>query len=509
MEKIVYKKALGEQVEKLDNVYDLAAFTYDYLNDIVENQGLFLGGYVKANKKAAMTNPNLLKLRRFSWRIEKILRKQEDLGLSFSECLKQVMKSMESLYLAEYGETVLNQATIPFYVLMAIDRYVLEKAGIFSEREPKNHTYSEKSYVYLNKGNDILDEAMEESNFSDVIAAPTIRKSLSHLIILEKNELPDRVDPPKVVSLFVDEKELDDIFVKKRLKIAIVPFGEQEMVRFPVDKGALFHVEYVDRHLNEGSKRALSLLDRAIESKANIIIFPEFICFEGIQREIQEHLVRRYHRKANDLKNLLFVVAGSGWTKDNNNVAAIYSSSGRLLGKQYKYSPFSDLKRDGVDNMIENLQNPGKETTIIDIKGIGKVIIGICRDVSAREYTRMLAEVYAPQLLLTPAWSRSVNIGFKEQFREITAQNHKTCSVLCNCCEALIDKDKFRENNGIIVTPYKDGSVISGKVKAICRKEETCSRCAEQGCIFLANIYCDALSVKKGKMVKRISCIGK
>ncbi len=42
------------------------------------------------------------------------------------------------------------------------------------------------------------------------------------------------------------------------------------------------------------------------------------------------------------LKDLQFVVSGSGWTKDSNNVSCLYSYDGNLLGKVYKYSAYDN-----------------------------------------------------------------------------------------------------------------------------------------------------------------------
>lgn len=131
------------------------------------------------------------------------------------------------------------------------------------------------------------------------------------------------------------------------------------------------------------------------------------------------------------MKNLLFVVAGSGWSEDDNNVACIYSYKGKLLGKQYKSVKFH--KEDDVGKgYVEGLKNPGLENTICEAEGMGQFMFAICRDVSERSNTREMARIFRPQFLLVPAWSPSVHNGFKEQFCEIVAQNHRTYNEI-NC----------------------------------------------------------------------------
>lgn len=500
-----FRQTLSENDTRMNNIYDMIAFCYDYLIETIKDQEQFIGMYAVENEGAERANPNLAQLKRHSRKLELIMRKQEEDGLVFVDCLKQLQKYLDKIDLYEYGDPDLNDATIPYFFLLTADRYVLGKGGRNSMKAPLNTTYCEKSYIYLNIEQPILKEAMEENEFSDVIRAGTIRNQLEHLTILERREMPCEIYPPKVVSLYLDKEKADGIFSSKKIKIAIIPFSEAKMVNFPVDCGALFHVEYCREHLITGKERAVRLLDDAIKHKANIIIFPEFICSREIQESIRARLEFLYEKKPACLKSLLFVVAGSGWTADNNNVAVMYSYTGRLLGKQYKFSRYCDLKHEGKE-LIENLTKPGKETTIIEIKGLGKVAVGICRDVSDGSYTSLLTEIFAPQLLVTPAWSRSINIGFKEQFRDIITKNHITCCLLCNCCEAIRSKGEFRKNNGIVTTPYKDGSVITGKASEILRTEKCLEKCEVSGCVIMVNIDFNVQAVKKGKIVKKIMC---
>lgn len=494
-----FMQELSTEFVRLFTVYDFAAFCYDYLIKNVGDQAKFLGRYIMENKDAKCVNPNLQQLRNLNSGIEHVLRKREELGMPFPECMKEVISYLVLFTLEKYEEPLLNDATVPFFVLLAIDRYVREKNGRCSDAAPLNKEYSKDSYIYLNTQESILDEAAEENNFSDVIYPPFIRNQMQNLIILEKRELPQDIEPPRVVNLWIDDAndERMRIIAEKKLKIAVIPFGVDDMLDFPIDAGALFHVEYRKEHLETGSERAEKMLELAVKGNANIIIFPEYICDQKIRHTIQSWLEDKYEKSPEKMSSLFLVVAGSGWTEDGNNVSYIYSYSGRLIGKQYKNCRYSNLKHKGQE-MIENLEKPGRESTIVDVEGIGKVLVGICRDISERAYTKMMAGAFRPQFLLVPAWSPSVNIGFKEQFKEITAQNHKTCSILCNCCAAL---DNKRKQTGIIVTPYKNESVIEGKVNMISRKQECVKKCKDTGCIFILDMNFNSDAVMEGKII--------
>lgn len=497
-----FRQALAENLGKIESVYDLAAFCYDYLIKNVENQARFIGEYAEENESAEHVNPNLKALKILDDTVKKVLMMREEHGISFYECLENVQAILERTTLEEYGEPLLNDAAIPFFILLAIDRYVTERRWVCVDKAPLNKGYCEDSYIYMNVRDNMLDDAAEQNDFPKVILPYRIQSQMEHLIILEVKEIPNKINPPQVVHLWIDQEKKGMIFNEKKLKIAVIPFSRDKMLKFPVKHGGLFRVEYEDEHIKKGAERAIKLLESAIEEKANIIIFPEYICSQGIQDAIQNRLKDIYENKSQREKAsaLLLVVAGSCWTEDNNNVSRIFSYSGMQIGKQYKQCVYSDLKDKGKV-MVEDLADPGKETTIVDIAGVGKILIGICRDISERSYTRTLARTFMPQFLLVPAWSRSVHNGFKEQFREITAENHRTCSVLCNCCGALNNGEKFNIEIGLAVTPYKKNTVVVGNVDMICREEGCIKKCKENGCVFIVDMDFGHDMVMVGRML--------
>lgn len=496
---------LTQNAMVLDSVYDLAAFSYDYLYENVGDQAIFIGKYILKNEESPIGNPNLKALGRFEDDVFHILRRQEEDGFLFEKCLAKIiaMSGKMQKRLMEYEDDFFNQATIPFYIMWAIDRYVLDKKGKITDVAPLNKCYTKNSFVYLNIQENLLDKAMEDNGFADVIKKVQIRNYFYHLCIMERRELAaQNAEPPKVASLWMEEDGgyRKEMLLGKRLKIAVIPLDKEPMVEFPVEEGALFHVEYREGYLGRCERRATQLLELAIDKKANIVVFPEFVCSQEIQSAIQHHLQQIYKENPRRLRNLLVVIAGSGWI-ENNNVTAIFSYDGRLLGKQYKTERFSDLKKEGKE-LIENFQNPGKETVIVEAEGLGKIALGICRDICNQDYVKRLTEIFSPQLLLVPAWSSSIYRGFENQLKEITAYNHMTCSVLCNCCEAM-EGQEFREEIGMLVTPVKHGSVVEGKACCIQRRKGNCEHCQKGGCIMLVNMCFGSDSVKRGRMVTK------
>lgn len=501
----------SSNIGKLRTEYDLAAFCYDYLIGIVGDQECFIGKYILSNKKAAIVNPNLEQLGHFSRQVERWLLKHDSderhEALPFKHCMSGICESALKVieHLEPYGEEELNVATVSLYILYAIDRYLGESQMQRSGRMPKNVFYQKNSYIYLAPKHNILDTAEEQLEFSHVIRPLLIRNQLKNIIILEQQEIKDK-KPPEVVNLWISQQDEDrrNVLAGKKLKVVVIPFEKEKMVQFPsMESGILFRVKYTDWYKEHGKGHALKLLDLAIGQKANIVIFPEYVCEPSVQKAIGEHLRELYKRKPKFMKHLLLVVAGSGWTEDDNNVSCVYSYDGRILGRQYKTTKFNRKTEDG-EGYLEGLSEPGRETTIFEVEGWGDIMLAICRDVSDPEALRTLAERFRPQFLLVPAWSSSIRNGFEQQLGDITAKNHRTCSVVCNCCEAFGTKEENRDKSGMIVTPVKEGSLVKGKVDFIprgaeCWKDGTCG-----GCVWMVELCFEPDKVRNQKVVGKM-----
>lgn len=499
-----FLSSLTESSEQMDTVFDLAAFCYDYILNFVDGkEALFLATYIYEHEDAPKKNPNMKRLLKFSGLVESIFERQDDEGISLGNCLPALYRAIEKTRdkLAAYGEW--DELTVPYYILMAIDRYVA--AQIYCEIGPLNKSYRENTYIYFESGNYAIREAAESKSidFPAVISDTSIGREFEHLIFLKK-EVCKNKGIPKVVSLYIDKEDQKRQSLIKGgvFKVAVIPFGRHGMTLFPIKEGGRFTVQYTGEHMKNGIVRAIRLLEETIASGANIIVFPEFICNQEIQEALQEKLKELQQTHPKKIQELLLVIAGTRWSDDDNNICYLYGYDGRCLGRQYKHAHFSDIKV-SEKKCVEGLQNPGKETTLIEIDGLGKILTGICKDVSMRTYTKQLADIFFPQFLFVPAWSGSVKNAFSQQLKEITARNHKTCSVVCNCCEA-INNQEFREVVGIATIPYKRYTTVVGKEREIKRKQKHCMQCDKGGCFFVLTFDFSEGAVKEGKIIKRM-----
>lgn len=482
---MLFSKALEDNLDNITSQYDLAAYCYYYLNSTISNQNIFLGDYIKTNPNAESHNPNQEMLSQFMMQIKHLLELTPMQSFSSKSCLCEILNLVLTTenVLKDFGESHMNQATIPFYILNGIDLYFKDRTYQTYKTAPLNNFCKEFCLIYVNHEPSWMDCIIIEKDYPDIIHPNEIRYYFEHIMILETKELPNGYGIPKLQTLHKESEYLNKIIKTNKMKIALIPATKDTWFRFAVKKGSSFEIEYYEDQLENIKERIITLLKQAIERKVNIIVFPEYICKEEIQTEIQNTLSQMNEDKPNLLKELLLVVAGSGWTNDSNNVSCLYSYDGTLLGRVYKYSAY-DNEVNG-STYTERLQNPGKEITLIKIPGAGIVQTEICRNISENEFSLKLAKIFGTTFLLIAAWSTSVNIGFKKQIDCIIASNHKTCAAMSNCCAAFTDTDKksFRNTIGIVAVPQKNGSFIEGNYEYILRDAQLCS-CCKFGCIY-------------------------
>lgn len=497
----IYER-ISKNRTKIASIYDLAAVCYDQLCVQIHNQAEFLAKYIEYSENTEENNPNFSMLNQFSYGLS-VMFLQKDKGYSMDEIVERTLQDISGVKqkLVNYEKKTYNEAAIAYYLLQAVDLYA-ENRTAGSLDEPLNKKYQKKSYVYRSNAESILTKAADQLNFRSKIKTTEIRHNFKCIRFLEKSELSLGMNPPKLVTLHIGENDHGRRAVvrDKKLKIAAIPFGKEKFWDFKKSRGNSFYVAYMGQQKKAAVKKALQLLEKAIRLKANIIIFPEYVCFPEMQEKIGDYLEVMYYTNPKKLQNLFLVVAGSGWTKDDNNVARVYSYSGKPLGEQYKQEPYDGEDEDG-ERWIEGLRNPGKESLIIEIPEIGSVMTAICRDVSNRNETEKVADFFEIDFLLVPAWSKSLHGGFEKQLGNITEMNMITSSLTCNCCSAVVDGKEHERGN--VITPYKNGSIIEANVKIMKSKPENCEKCT--GCIFCIPFSFETQDVDEGKIVGKIT----
>lgn len=479
-----FSEKLVKDFNNINSKYDLIAYCYYYLITTVKNQIIFLGEYIEINNNEQKDNPNYQMLSQFAINIKRLFKQNFMSDFSVEASTNKMLDLIASTEndLKDFGDISMNHATISFFILKGLDLYFQDCIYETWKSSPLNEYYKEFCLIYINSNLSIMDTIISEKNYAEKIHKNEIRSYFKHIIIFETYELPRNYGIPKLIALQKNEINLKKIIETKKVKIALIPTMCEKWFDFNIRQGASFEIKYNNQVLETVEDRVISLLNWAIECKANIIVFPEYVCSEEIQTKISEALSQMSESEPEKLNELLFVVAGSGWTKDSNNVSCIYDEDGFLLGKVYKYSAY-DNHKEGI-RYVEGLQDPGKKITLIKVPRIGIFQIEICRNVSENEFCLRLAKAFDTQFLLITAWSSSVNIGFKKQIDSIISSNHRACVAMSNCCAAFSDCKKFRTQIGVVAAPQKNESLIEANYEYVKRKKRQCNFSCENGCIF-------------------------
>ena len=298
-----FAEVMNDSFNNIRKIYDLAAFCYSYLMKVISNQNVFLGDYIQINEDAELTNPNSEMLNRFAMKVKKILEQNPYKAFSSSQQSNEIFDLVYNIEnsLSDYEDPLMNQATIPFYILKGIDLYFKDRDYQTYKTAPLNNYCKEFCLIYVNIRSSLMDKIIIEKNYPDLIQPNEIRNYFKHLIILETDELPKSYGKPQLVTLHKNEEHLKKIVETKKIKIALIPAMRTRWFEFDVKQGSSFEVKYDKSQIESIKTRVAALLKWGIECKVNIIVFPEYICQEVIQTEIQNTLRQM---SINDPKNL-------------------------------------------------------------------------------------------------------------------------------------------------------------------------------------------------------------
>lgn len=493
---MTYIDIIINKKESLDSIYDMVAMCYDLIIEEICDEELFIGEYIVKNEQANENNPNIEILICFQ---EKICNQLDSFSGDIDNCFVSIIGLLKEVdnKIVPFGTEKINRLTPLYFLILAIDRYSEKINNCQFSNTPLNHEYAEKSFIYFKPCKSLIYEASKELKFSRYITDNSISNCLNNLTIVKSDIYSNNRTPTKIYNLYLEKRELPTCILEKKLNVAIIPFNGFKITNISKDKGALFTIKYSSNYVRKYSERAIILLKKAIQEKANIIVFPEYICSEEIQENIRICLKEIKDTDPDKVKDLLFVVAGTGWI-NGNNISKIYDKDGYLLGSHYKITKF------GNDRLIENLQSPGKESLAIDVQGVGRFMPAICRDISYGNDMVPLFNAFRPFEILIPAWSSSINIGFITQCKNLAEKYQMSC-ILCNSCEPL-KNEPFKKEINLIVTPFKDMenelTYITGKVNEVQRTENCYCNCNNKACIFMITMDYSVENVRNGNIVR-------
>ncbi|WP_409967728.1 hypothetical protein RFF05_14325 [Bengtsoniella intestinalis] len=500
-----FTSKLLENITQFDSWFDVASFSYDYLKTIVGNQPNFIYIYIQPAEQSTskstpgIQNPNATLYLNFSQKLYDHIQEYDcevDIG---TEKIVEIWEEYDNA-LVPYAQNSLNHATLIYALIDSIARYHTNSTVSREGGQPLNQNYAKQSFLYGAPPYSLIDDAKETLGFRKIINSLSFQTCFKSFTIFDQNTHDPAIQPPKIITLDTSSYQHVPSFIAKktsRLRIMAFPFNN-----FTIDKQIKFYkgnavtIAYTDAFARRCEQQAIELLKVAIANKANIVIFPEFLCPPSAQTAIARYLKQQSTQNPQSLQELILVVAGTAYTQSHANVLTFLDRSGMALGTYHKISPYED------DTSIEYLSGQDRECTLVDVIGMGRVAPAICRDIPARTATYDIVQHFLPFLLLIPTYSKSVMGGFSQQFSDLT-NTFQVTAVLCNSCGALKDPNSHTIN--LVSIPYKKESTTVATM-IHCIKSAGCASCqSEKNCGFILDFDFSAEAVARQEVIKSSS----
>ena len=145
--------------------------------------------------------------------------------------------------------------------------------------------------------------------------------------------------------------------------------------------------------------RFLEALDICTKCQVDFAIFPELLCSDKIVKAVSDYILSGDHT---NFPYLLWL--GSAW-KDNTNKCSVIDCYGKLVFEHYKQQPFEDN-----NGFVESLRASDNTSHILDINGVGRIMTGICKDITDIDLISIIEKLCADFFML-PTFSSSLDIA--------------------------------------------------------------------------------------------------
>ena len=399
-------------------------------------------------------------------------------------CICRAIMALEH-YLQEDQDTLEKHRQ---YIMNPLNKNLETECLVYFRKEPSNF------FMCTPEGN-------EESNYRKKPRGTYAGKIPDLFKVVQpiyRSELPTRVVPHIETVGLVPES----IRSAQKLRIAYIPYAGFETFKFWIEgqkaplsrlstghKKGNFFIYYPPELEQANCERMFSLLDKAIdEQKANIVVFPEFVTSPNMLNEMKRYLTKRWDDGDDRPDHLLLVFPGTTCEKSDdgryNNTLNILKGNGtQLRHTYYKNTPYNE------NELCEILSDPGKKLIILDVEGVGRILPAICKDAIDPNYTSKFVDIFEPDLILIPAWSRSL-----DSFRRVQgafAKINYAASVMCNCCNAV--DSNTSTSIGMYCIPTKSKTGMDANIEHFERTSD-CQKLCEisGGCVKMLEIDCSA-----------------
>lgn len=453
-----------EKLELIYNIYDLMALCCSYIFNELEHE-IYEFGRFDENEYSEVEEAIIIYLddmenkgKNYAFKqLRKFVYEYLEEELSIQRCYAFVFFIDQNVEVEIPRESLLGGSGIVKY--SALNKQCTDRVRIIPKIEKTLLNRIEKKKV------DAFDGIQSIFRKRRECACSEIDSETEHYSIWDK----ESIGMFSVEICHIDERcdIYKQFYDRKKIVFGIVPFTNcdiKSLLNIKYEK----KIFYIDSMKTDAEKmleaRYLEIVKRCKGKNIDFLIFPEMLLTE----KIIDNLKKLDKMEKPDPK---IIVNGTIW-KDRKNISEITDGNGNLILEYQKKEPF-ELKKDGKTYKEELDRSDKKEYSIIEIEGIGRIGICICKDL-INENVRLFHKKIDTNILLVPAFSNSMDL--KSSAKEL-AEDYHCIVVIANACSAI---EEEKNKIGFITCPGKMGtertSIVKMYLKNEC-KEECEKRC--------------------------------
>lgn len=477
-EQSLYLNEFLEQINNINNLFDLMALCMNYVLMEIDQQEVDIMNVLNSYDSKCEKIINSLS----------IYKMEKEIDIEY-KCLERLKKQLINSLSIE--EKIINQCV---YIIMWVDdncEPTYENDEICTY-EALNNQFDNKIRIIPRMNNRIDDFSCK---FSDEKGQEAFRKDypvrksfytgiVCKYIILDETFLENykvQIHHLGYKNAFVQKTKN-----KQTLSFAVFPvLNDKFSEYFKVNKLKAKKKNYFEIDgMYEGKEKVLKqrydeIFNNCNSENIDFLIFPEMLMTESILDDLQGHKQENW-----------IVFWGSIW-KNMTNRCIVTGKGGQAILSYDKKIGFELKEEDekGKRIYLEHLKEKIKKTPydLLDIEGIGRVGICICRDLTFQEVSN-LHTYLETNILIVPTFSESMDIytGAEELVKK-----EKCMVILANSCSAYYDK-KHKKNTitelGFFVAPAKKKNARS-VYKEVYGNIQCMNECAKacKGILFMVN----------------------
>lgn len=263
---------------------------------------------------------------------------------------------------------------------------------------------------------------------------------------------------------------------KGEITFGLVPFTSKSLqnildLRF-MEK--TFYIEGMYKDVEKELKRCYDVICHKSETEGiDFLVFPEMI----MTKYIISGNNTLFDYKEKKERGIQFIINGTVWENFTNR-SIVTNGNKKEIFSYYKKEPFL-LEKDGVKYKEYLNQEKNRNYIIMEIAGIGRISVGICKDLISEE-VKMFHKYIGTDILFVPAYTNS---GDMLASAEELSKEYNCIVIVANACSAFEQKvlDSGSKMLSFITVPAKNAGSRSVVLRQYysCKCYENCVR----GCI--------------------------